>query len=319
MPGLGVGRGLVAFAALTLLLQARATAQAWVPAKGEGTASLTVQDSFIKDHLRSNGERVDGGHIRAFVLVQDIDYGVTDKLAVNVSVPFVLSKYYGPRPHQLPIDNGNYHGDFQDFQLNVRYNLRAHPLMITPFVAIGVPTNDYTYFAHSAAGNRLRQYVFGSNFGRGLAPLLPRAYVQGQYAFVIPEEVQGLRPYRSRIGWEFGYFLTKRFAVRMLGDLQVGHSGLGFPEDFPPPRRATDPNWSHHDQTTKISYLNVGGGASFAVTKSVSAFAALTHTVWGQNGHALSLSEVFGLSWSFRTPWARRQVAPADAATPDRE
>ena len=35
---------------------------------------------------------------------------------------------------------------------------------------------------------------------------------------------------------------------------------------------------------------------------------ALTTTVWGRNGHALSLGEIVGLSWTFRTPWAKSQA-----------
>jgi hypothetical protein len=289
-------------------------AQAWVPEKGEGTVTLTLQDNFVKDHLGSDGQRFDSGHIRTFIALQDIDYGITDKLALDVSIPFVLSKYYGPKPHQLPVDDGKYHGNWQDVRLNLRYNLRAHPFAITPFVALGVPSNDYIYFAHSAAGTNQREYAFGSSFGRNLEPVLSRAYVQGVYVFLIPEKIMGIRTNRSRVDWDVGYFVARRFALRTLGDLQIGHSGLAVGDptkgdrgDFPV-HLPSNLTWLHHDQTSRISYLNVGGGASFAVTRSWSAFAVLTTTVWGRNGHALSLSEVVGLSWTFRTPWARQQA-----------
>jgi hypothetical protein len=309
--------GSTAFFLSVLLFPVFAAAQAWVPEKGEGTETLTLQDNFVRNHLGSGGEKLDVGHIRSFILLQDIDFGITNKLAVDVSIPFVLSKYSGPRPHQLPVDGGNYHGNFQDVRINVRYNLRARPLSITPFISLGVPSNDYIYFAHSAAGNSQREYVFGSSFGRGLEPVLPRSYFQVLYAFVIPEQVRGVRTYRSRVDWDVGYFVSRRFAVRTLGDLQIGHAGFEVGHsltdrgDFPI-RTPDNDHWYHHDQTSRISYLNVGGGASFAVTKSWSAFAVLTTTVWGRNGHALSLGEVVGLSWTFRTPWARPQAAAID-------
>jgi len=104
--------------------------------------------------------------------------------------------------------------------------LRAHPFAITPFVAFGIPSNDYIYFAHSAAGTNQREYVFGSSFGRSLEPVLSRAYVQALYAFLIPEKIRGIRTYRSRLDWEVGYFAAQRFALRALGALQIGHSGL---------------------------------------------------------------------------------------------
>jgi hypothetical protein len=131
------------FASILLLFPVLAAAQAWVPAKGEGTETLTLQDNFVKDHFGSSGERIDVGHIRTFILAEDIDFGITNKLAVDISIPFVLSKYYGTHPHQLPVDNGNYHGNFQDVRINARYNLRTRPLSITPFLAFGVPSNDY--------------------------------------------------------------------------------------------------------------------------------------------------------------------------------
>ena len=120
----------VLFLSALFLFPIIAAAQAWVPEKGEGTVTLTLQDNFIKDHLLANGQRIDNGHIRTFIAFQDIDYGITDKLALDVSIPFVLSKYYGPKPHQLPVDDGKYHGNFQDVRLNLRYNLRAHPFAI---------------------------------------------------------------------------------------------------------------------------------------------------------------------------------------------
>jgi hypothetical protein len=320
----GTGRCAEFFVSTLLLVPIFADAQAWVPAKGEGTATLTLQDNFVKNHLGSDGERIDVGHIRSFILAGDIDFGITNKLAVDISIPFVLAKYYGPRPHQLPVDNGNYHGNFQDVRINVRYNLRARPLSITPFVALGVPSNDYIYFAHSAAGTNQREYVFGSSFGRGLEPVLSRAYFQGMYAFLIPQEVRGIRTYRSRVDWDFGYFVTRRFALRTLGGLQIGHSGLQVGDIFKgdygdfPVRVPSNVTWYHHDQTSRISYLNLGGGASLAITKSWSGFVALTTTVWGRNGHALSLGEVVGLSWNFRTPWARPQ-ALADATDEEQQ
>ena len=36
----------------------------------------------------------------------------------------------------------------------------------------------------------------------------------------------GIRTYRSRLDWDVGYFATRRLALRTLGGLQIGHSGL---------------------------------------------------------------------------------------------
>jgi hypothetical protein len=40
---------------------------------------------------------------------------------------YLWSRYCGPFPHQLPIDDGAYHSTFC---VDVRYNVKSHPLML---------------------------------------------------------------------------------------------------------------------------------------------------------------------------------------------
>ena len=81
-----------------------ALAQAFMPPQGEGTVSVVLQDSLVRRHLLL-GAALDRGHIRAQSLVIDASYGLSDKVAISMSVPYVRSKYYGNFPHQLPIDD----------------------------------------------------------------------------------------------------------------------------------------------------------------------------------------------------------------------
>jgi hypothetical protein len=99
----------------------------------------------------------------------------------------VLSRYYGPKPHQLPVDDGKYHGNFQDVRLNLRYDLRAHPFAITPFVALGIPSNDYIYFAHSAAGTNQREYAARALDGTS-SLFFPGHMCKGCMRFLYPEK-----------------------------------------------------------------------------------------------------------------------------------
>src|SRR5947209_2625156 len=73
--------------------------QAWVPAKGEGEVVLVYQNLYTHDHLSYNGARSDNGHIRLVGLVQTVDFGVTDKLALTASFPEFKGKYNGAFPH----------------------------------------------------------------------------------------------------------------------------------------------------------------------------------------------------------------------------
>ena len=81
-------------------------AQAWVPAKGEGAVAIAFQSTNVKKHLATTTP-VDAGPIDSQVLLTDVTYGLTDKIAVDFSLPLVTSKYTGNRPHAgTNIDDG---------------------------------------------------------------------------------------------------------------------------------------------------------------------------------------------------------------------
>jgi hypothetical protein len=309
------GPRLLLFVITVLLASEAVFGQAWVPPKGEGEMAVSYQNLFTKEHFNGDGSRHDYGHIRLFGVIQEFDYGVTDKFAVNFSIPYGYGKYHGTFPHQLPIDNGDYHGALQDMHVGFRYNLRTHPFVFTPFLAVAFPSHHYEHFAHSAVGTDLWEVQIGMNAGRRLNPILPNAFVQMRYSYAIVQQVLGIRPNRSRVETQFGYFLTRRLSLQATAASQITHSGLDFPNDFPS-RSPTDARWRHHDQISAINFLNVGGGASFSVTRTVQIYSSLLTTVWGQNGHALRTGVSFGVSWGFRTPWARTPVQTAMESQP---
>ncbi|PYX67152.1 MAG: hypothetical protein DMG74_01165 [Acidobacteria bacterium] len=300
---------------LACQLVVSAFGQAWVPPKGEGEMAISYQNLFTTEHFNGDGSRHDYGHIRLFGVIQEFDYGATDKFAVSLSVPYGFGKYHGPFPHLLPIDNGDYHGALQDLHVGFRYNVRAHPFMLTPFLAVAFPSHHYEHFAHSAVGTDLWEVQIGMNVGKRLAPLLPNAFLQMRYSYAMVQRVDGIRPNRSRIETQFGYFLTRRLSVQAIAASQITHSGLDFPEDFPS-NSPTDERWRHHDQISTINFLNLGGGVSVALTPSLQVYSSLLTSVWGQNGHALRSGMSVGMSWGFRTPWARPRTQAATELQP---
>jgi len=284
-----------------------AAAQAWVPSKGEGNFSITYENLFLRDHWYADGSRHDIGHIRLNGMVQNVEYGLTDRIAVNLSLPYIIGKYKGPFPHVNAghTDDGHYHGTFQDFRLGLRYNLRTHPAVITPMVELIVPSHPYEQFAHSLAGYDLREYRVGVNVGRRLNPILPRAFVQTRYTYAVVEKKLGIRPNRSRLDSQFSYFVTRRLSLSAIELLQITHSGLDFPKDFPSRK---DERWRRHAQISRLNFLNLGFGAGFAVSERVELFGSYGTDVWGQNGHALNRIMTFGVNWNFRTRRFVRQA-----------
>ena len=180
---------LLLLSAAVLLVDSTVFGQAWVPPKGQGEMALSYQNLFTREHFNGDGSRHDYGHIRLFGVIEELDYGVTNKFAVNLSVPYGFGKYHGPFPHQLPIDNGDYHGALQDLHVGFRYNVFRRPIQFTPFVAVAFPSHHYEHFAHSAVGTDLWEVQMGMSLGRSLAPFLPRAYFQLRYGYSIMQRV----------------------------------------------------------------------------------------------------------------------------------
>ena len=89
-----------------LFAPAQVAAQAWVPAKGEGAIAVAAQSMNVKRHLAGTVPK-DAGQIDTYVLLGDLSYGLTDKLAVDLGVPLVTSKYRGSGGHPgTDIDDG---------------------------------------------------------------------------------------------------------------------------------------------------------------------------------------------------------------------
>lgn len=259
-------------------------AQAWVPDQGDGHVSLTYQNYDVPGHFDVRGRKNNNGGTRSHVIATEIDYGVTDTIGLTVSLPFIASKYTGPPtyfvgPHEThpgPLDDGNYHGAFQDLRIEVRRLFWAGPVPIAPFVGAAFPSHKYETVGEAVPGRRRRDFQLGANAGFNLDDVLPGSYVQGRYAFATAERVSNFPFTRSNIDVEAGCAVMPRVVVRGLMNRQIRHHGPSL-DDL-----AAD--WEHHDRFIAPSYLNLGGGVSVSVTGSADMYALWISTVSGNNG-----------------------------------
>ena len=319
---------------VVLLLPRAACAQAFLPPAGEGNVTATYQNVFTRGHLSNTGQQLtksfaeDPDIVRAHSLLWDFEFGLTDRVAFNVSLPFISAKYEGTDPHPYgfnrqptDLDNGTYHGSFQDFHAGVRFNLRSRPLAITPLVEAIVPSHQYESVGHSVIGLDLRALVVGVAVGGFVDAPVPGIYFQTQFSHAVVQKVLGIRPNRTRLDSEIGYFVTHRLAVRFLESLQVTHDGLDFFPDStslvhihsrnePFPLLPPYDFYFNHDRIERINFLNLGAGILFAVNDSFDVFANGSKLVWGGNIHPPRGLSV-GANWHFRV---RRGAAPQSSA-----
>jgi hypothetical protein len=309
-----------ALAAVYCLLLARTVSgQAFIPAPGEGDVTVTYQNARSKGHLDLNGNLMSGesGHdsTQTHSAAWDIDFGLTRRLAVSASLPFVAARYSGLSPHLVDvngtpseIDDGTYHPAFQDFNVRLQFNLKARPIAITPFVEGIIPSHQYPSLAHSAVGKDLRGFVMGAAVGGFVDRLLPGLVFQSQMSYAIFQEVVGIRPNHTRIESELGYFITPRVSVRFLESYQYTYHGLDLISFSPPnvlihghPEIAfSRQHFLNHDRLQRINYLNLGGGIGVGLNDSLDIFVSGAKTIWGQNVHPLRGFNV-GANIHFRT------------------
>ena len=275
-----------------------ATAQAWLPPRGEAAVVLGDQLLHGGDHLTLDGESLDRGRMRWNTLICDLGYGLTDRVSVRVTVPYVHSKYTGAYPHLPPgrasVDDGAWHGSLQDIRLEGRVLATTGAIAVTPFVSATFPLAGYETHAHSAAGKGVRELTAGVYAGRRLDPALPDGYVHARVAFTAPERVLGVWNHRTNAGLELGYFVTPGVTVRATTALQVAHGGYRFPVDAPRAR----PAYLHHDQSIRERFFQVGAGAVFVVTGSMDVFVSVFETVRGTNSVRMRGATV-GAAWGF--------------------
>jgi hypothetical protein len=278
-------------------LAADASAQALTPPKGEGTVSLVLTNAQVIEHLDGLGDRVKMGDIRANTVLVDVTYGLTDKLSLTLSLPWVTSRYQGPEPHpNTTIDDGSPYSAFQDVRFDVRYNVMRGPAWITPFIATTVPSSTYAAYGHAAPGRRVKELQTGVSVAKVLDPWIPRMFVQGRYAFGFAEELAGHRPNRSYMDIEAGYFLTA--SIRAFGIVTAHHAHGGV--NYPPAGALGPALFPYHDRIAAENMINAGGGFGFGAGESFDFFASLVRTVSGRNGHALDYGATFGMTWTFK-------------------
>ncbi|MGH9139886.1 MAG: hypothetical protein ACRD2I_01960 [Vicinamibacterales bacterium] len=311
---------------LTLASASVATAQAFIPPKGEGSVSFLFQDVAVKEHYYGTTP-VDSGRIRTEIALVDVTYGLTDKVAVSVGLPLVAAKYTGTAAHPLvdlsgstptfygsnPLDDGTYHQTLQDLRFSVRYNITRKNFWLTPFVGSVVPSHNYEYFAHAAPGTHLNELQLGVSAAKMLDALVPGLLVQGTFAYGLTGQVLEFNPNRFNMDLEVGYFLTPKLRLLALGTGQMVQDGI----DVVPNPRVNLPalEYEHHDQISIDNFLNLGGGMAFTINDRFDLYGSMIHTVAKRNGHAIDHGVTVGLTWSFSTARAKdRMIASAEHA-----
>jgi hypothetical protein len=160
-------------------------------------------------------------------LIWHVEYGLTDRIAVHASLPFMMTRYEGPIPHS-DYDDGTYHGAFQDFYLGVRYGVVQSPgFALAPFVEVVIPSHRYESRVQSAPGRDVRVLLVGAAVVGFLDDILPGLHFQTRISYGITQDVVDIRPNRTGIDSAIGYFVNPRFGFSSSRP-SYAHNGMWF-------------------------------------------------------------------------------------------
>lgn len=272
----------------------------------KGHGHFTIEYQYIGvDGFESSVGELAVGTTDTHTLFFELDYNVTERWSVAFGLPLVRKRYQGNFPHAVAgldppnntapfLDDGSYHTSLQDFHLGIRYLAKDGPLSIEPFVSLGVPSNDYPFFAGAAVGQNLNKLDVGAGFT--YVPPISDAFFRLGVSYVFVEETLGTNIDHWRINGDAGYFFGPRFSGRVFFLLKKG-DGLVFPDDFPLPR--TGERWYQHDRLVKHNYMNVGVGLDWALSESYQLSTSVMTMTWGEQIFIMDYAASISLTRSF--------------------
>lgn len=286
-------------------------AQAWVPGQGRGSVSVTYQQIRITERAVSNGTAQPFGEIvnRAFYL--NADYGLSDRWAISLAIPFKSNRYSGHDPHdprlrlfpandQRFLDDGKFHGGWVDWSASLRYQWRTEPLLITPFITYSRPSHEYTFFANAALGTDQWFWQAGVNVGKRLRAPHQNLYWQAGYAYMYTQSINNRRVNFDRLSLQAGYNFTPRLDVHALLEHQNAYGGINAPQDFRNPNGSPNVgNIFYHDALLGVRYTRASLGFGYQVNEHYQVYADLGRTLKGNNAHLIDYAASLGVSRSF--------------------
>ncbi len=286
-----------------------------VSAKGHGSLNLSLQQITITRRavpVEFGGPVQEFGEITLRTAYLNLDYGLTDRLALSVGIPYKSNRYKGDFPHdprtllnphgERFLDDGVYHSNWADWGVGLRYLWRTEPFLITPFVGFYHPSHDYPLFTETQAGTGQWRLSFGVNTGgRFPAPAqnliwnASIAYNRMEKTFVAGEVDRHVD--HSLLNLELIWLISPQWYAHVVYSRKRTHNGLRFPEDFNPP--FVDELWYKHDQLFQWAGSNGSIGVGFRMNDKYTLTADVGKSLSVDFGHFYDRVYTLGVSRNF--------------------
>jgi hypothetical protein len=224
------------------------------------------------------------------------------------SIPYVQKRHQGEGAHNpnvefityIPpdyrvIDDGDYHGGFQDATIGVRYLAVDGPLSVSPLLSFGTPLSDYPTYGNAAIGKQLWELAAGISLE--FTPYFSDWLFQADISYVFSEEVSDVDLDYWFWYASASYFITPKFAPRVFLTQRIAPNALEFPKNFT--QGFDNESWYHHDRTLKHEYLNGGVGFNYIVNDRHAIQATYFQTLDPDNIVEVEYAFTLGLNYRF--------------------
>ena len=268
--------------------------------QGHGSISVGYDTSLVNGFRVTDSITAPIGTVRLRSLDLGIDYSFADKWFLHASVPFASNKFSGPgahcptatppacqnAPHLNPphpesqfLDDGQYHGAWQDWSLGVSYLASVGDYMLIPSFTASIPTHDYTFFANAAVGQDIWRVEPAVELQHQFD--FSNLYYRVRYGYVYTESTLNTRVSHHRLDLELGYFINEAFSLR---GFSVAKKGQGFhaPDLLPQTQGQTNDLWYHHDQISVHNYAALGVGLDYRFGGNYTLSSSIQKLVWGE-------------------------------------
>lgn len=251
------------------------------------------------------------------------DYSFTNRYTLFAALPYVQKRFnagalYGGDPHNpndfywidfVPpdkrfVDDGDYHGGFQDFSIGISYLALDGPLTIAPYISYGVPTNHYPFFAKAAIGMNLWTLPVGTTIS--FVPYFSDWYFLGNAAYVFSEKPLGVNVDYWLVYLTAGYWFAQNFSMNVFAGLKSVRKGLKMPWDFTDdPSYANYPDefdtveWWQHDRLIGHRNLNVGVGFDYFLNPRYKLSGSAFTGVWAEQSNEVDYAFTMALTRYF--------------------
>jgi hypothetical protein len=251
---------------------------------------------------------------------------LNDRWTLFASLPYVRKRFisevpWGGDPHNpndpywvdfVPPDtrfwdDGNYHGDFQDFSIGVARRFVKGPWVLNPYISYGVPATDYPFFAKAAIGKNLWTVPVGMTFS--FVPYFSDWHFDGNVAYVFSEEALDVNVDYWLAHLSAGYWFKPNLSVNTFLSLKYTRGGVGlldpiFLDDgatFPPvyPDDFDTEEWWQHDRLIGNRNLNLGIGVDYFFSPEWKISGTAYQSIWAEETTEVDYAFTIGLTRFF--------------------